>query len=340
MKIQLRTLRVVKCGPLDDVCIDFCDSSGKPQPITVIGGANGTGKTTIIELIEALADLLPTEPIARTLRGRVIEQHSNYALLERTQYACLEMEVDQKRVAIVIGEIQNESLPSDYLRLMLSKSKDFNRSVSGDLLEEMGRYRRNQTEIAFPSLDVPYPDEVLPSILYFPHNRYLTSHHGSRVDRVETTYQWVYRYEPSKTFAGSLDAYLIWLDYAEPKIYEQVINFLNSLNFDGKTFGVVRKDLEATVTTRDGKTHPVSGLSSGEQNILILLLELRRRLLPNSIVLIDEIENSLHPAFQYRLAQLLKRMQEVIPFQLIVTTHAPAFVEIFGSGSVRILTEF
>jgi predicted ATP-dependent endonuclease of OLD family len=81
-------------------------------------------------------------------------------------------------------------------------------------------------------------------------------------------------------------------------------------------------------------------MSSGEQNILIMLLELRRRLLPYSIVLIDEIENSLHPAFQRKLAEALKRMQKLIPFQLIVTTHALPMVETFGPASTRILTEF
>jgi AAA15 family ATPase/GTPase len=51
------------------------------------------------------------------------------------------------------------------------------------------------------------------------------------------------------------------------------------------------------VRTLDGSEHPLNQLSSGEQNILIMLLELWRRLLPGSIVLIDEIENSLHTEF-------------------------------------------
>ena len=70
------------------------------------------------------------------------------------------------------------------------------------------------------------------------------------------------------------------------------------------------------------------------------VMALRRRLLPSSIVLIDEIENSLHPAFQHKLAQGLLALQREIPFQLIVTTHAPIFVEIFGAEATRILTPF
>ncbi len=81
-------------------------------------------------------------------------------------------------------------------------------------------------------------------------------------------------------------------------------------------------------------------MSSGEQNILILLLELRRRVLPHSIVLIDEIENSLHPAFQHQIVNGLKRLQEAIPFQLIVTSHSQTILEAFGTQSARILTQF
>ncbi|MCW3058963.1 MAG: cytochrome c biosis protein CcmA, partial [Capsulimonas sp.] len=97
------------------------------------------------------------------------------------------------------------------------------------------------------------------------------------------------------------------------------------------------KDLKAIVITREGQVHNVDDLSSGEQNLLILLLELRRRLIPNSIVLIDEIENSLHPAFQYKIGEALKEMQREIPFQLIVTSHAPAFLKIFGSENTLLL---
>jgi predicted ATPase len=98
--------------------------------------------------------------------------------------------------------------------------------------------------------------------------------------------------------------------------------------------------LEVIVKTANGREHKLHELSSGEQNLLIMFTELRRKLLPGSVVLIDEIENSLHPAYQHRLAQGLLKLQQEVPYQLIVTTHAPAFVEIFGEENTRILTPF
>ena len=44
MKIQFQSLRVLNYGPLRDVCIHFNADGG--SPVTVLAGANGSGKTT------------------------------------------------------------------------------------------------------------------------------------------------------------------------------------------------------------------------------------------------------------------------------------------------------
>jgi AAA15 family ATPase/GTPase len=335
MKLEIRSLRAINCGPFQDVCIDFCDSSGKPQPITILAGANGSGKTTALELIVTLFEFLNVED-AHSDIPKMLE-----IVIKRNGYAQMDCMMNEKSVSIYSGTppVDVELKP---ICFGVSKSRvEGYYETKGFALPEIGGLsHQNKQTIPF-SLMGKVPDALpIPSVLYFPHNRSLLPLEGKQIQREETKYQWVYRYETVRSFAGSLDSYLVWLDYAEPETFAHVIEFLNSLDFDGKKFSVQRKELKAVVTTRDGQTHYLEDLSSGEQNILIMLLELRRRLLPHSIVLTDEIENSLHPAFQYRLAKALQRMQEDIPFQLIVTTHAQAFVDIFGTDTVRILTEF
>jgi predicted ATPase len=344
MKLALRFLRVKECGPLRDVCIDFCDVSGKPRPVTVLAGANGSGKTTVLELIATLAELIDRNSRRFTPRPRSVSERS---ILARTDYAVIEMNLEDAPLTVTLSSEVDEESETSYV--LLPEHQGYF-AIEGDTNFQQERINKLQDliwssqkrNIAFPDFASWQLTEMIfaPSILYFPHSRQLMSLSGTQIQKDETKFEWVHRYENVREFAGSLDSYLIWLDYAEPETFARVIKFLNELDFDGKTFGVLRKELKAIVTTRDGRTHGVAELSSGEQNILIMCLELRRRLLPHSIVLIDEIENSLHPAFQYRLALALKRMQESIPFQLILTTHAPAFVEIFGPESTLILTEF
>ena len=338
MKIQLQSLRVVNCGPLDNVCIQF--NTNGDSPVTVLAGANGSGKTTILKLIVELAQLLSKERLGMMPSSTLLH----------CEYAQLDWLIEDAPLSIAYGtKPEDAELASSYyvegsnfvhapLRNLMKLGGV--KTLLDDLIDTIRLQKMSAINLATNQLTDNSSNRTVPSIIFFPFTRFMLPVQGQHVQREETKYEWVYQYKTSNAYAGSLDSYLIWLDYAEPEVYVQVIDFLNSLDFDGKRFGVRRKELRATVTTKDGHTHGVAELSSGEQNILIMLLELRRRLIPDSIVLIDEIENSLHAAFQHQLGQGLKRMQEQISFQLIVTTHSKEFARIFGPESVRILTEF
>ena len=183
-------------------------------------------------------------------------------------------------------------------------------------------------------------EDYPPALLYFPHPRQLYSIQAEFLHQEEFHYTPVYRYKDSDAFPGSLSSYLIWLEYSQPEEYAATIQFLDDLHVNDKKFGILRKKLQAVVTTPEGATHSVDGLSSGEQNLFVLLLELRRRLTRGSIVLIDEIEGSLHPAYQYKLIYALQKLQEEFDLQLIITTHSGDMLKAVGSGNTLILTDF
>ncbi len=52
MKFRISKLRIVNSGPIDDILIDFTNSAtGEPLNSCLIAGANGSGKTTVCELL-------------------------------------------------------------------------------------------------------------------------------------------------------------------------------------------------------------------------------------------------------------------------------------------------
>lgn len=352
VKLLVRSLHAVKCGPLQDVKIGF--ASKGTNPVTVLAGANGSGKTTVLEIVTALFDIIAhfsfmfsTPSEYWTYRGYSPEQFvATERILRRISFA--EMEVDINGHSLIIAySATDPGLENNPNRLLIFRQEDgrlgHHASVHSNLLLDLDYDIANAEKKAFmftfsdkrkPSTEVQH----LPSILFFPAYRVVTANRGEEIRREETKYQWVYRYENTDDFRSSIDSFLIWLDYASPDEYLRAVRFLDSLDIGGKKFSVLRTELKGLVTTRDGHQHFLEYLSSGEQHLIVALLQLARRLTPHSIVLIDEMENALHPAYQHLFAELLMRMQSIVPFQLLVTTHAPAIVDAFGPQSVRLLT--
>jgi len=71
---------------------------------------------------------------------------------------------------------------------------------------------------------------------------------------------------------------------------------------------------------------PFSELSSGEQQMLALLVKLAVSAAPNALILIDEPEISLHVSWQRLLPVLLSRMCEHFECDMVVATHSPLLV--------------
>jgi predicted ATP-binding protein involved in virulence len=97
------------------------------------------------------------------------------------------------------------------------------------------------------------------------------------------------------------------------------INFDKHKGFTFKSLSDHSESSSATILPTD--------LSSGEQHELVLLYELLFKVKPNSLVLIDEPELSLHVGWQ---VEFLKDLQEIIKLTdvgILIATHAPSIIE-------------
>ena len=73
----------------------------------------------------------------------------------------------------------------------------------------------------------------------------------------------------------------------------------------------------------DGKPLPLDALSSGEQHELVLYSELLFKAKPNTVVLIDEPELSLHVTWQKQFLPDLLDIVELSGIDAIIATHSP-----------------
>jgi len=70
----------------------------------------------------------------------------------------------------------------------------------------------------------------------------------------------------------------------------------------------------------------LDSLSSGEQHEIVLLYDLLFRIKPNTLVLIDEPELSLHVSWQDHFLPDLLKIVEIAQFDVLIATHSPYIV--------------
>ena len=67
-------------------------------------------------------------------------------------------------------------------------------------------------------------------------------------------------------------------------------------------------------------------LSSGEQQILALLYKLLFNVKPDTLILIDEPELSLHVAWQQEFLKDLQDIIKFVGFDVLIATHSPQII--------------
>lgn len=91
-------------------------------------------------------------------------------------------------------------------------------------------------------------------------------------------------------------------------------------------FAIVRSDGEERIT-------PFSNLSSGEQNIILLLIKLIESARNGRTILLDEPEISLHVKWQQALPKILESICDTYESSIVVATHSPILIANAGMDS-------
>lgn len=111
-------------------------------------------------------------------------------------------------------------------------------------------------------------------------------------------------------------------DLSEP--VEILLGVLNK-KFSNKRVCISR-DSGLAVYGMDDKPIPITALSSGEQHEIVLLYDLLFKVKPNTLVLIDEPELSLHISWQKGFMDDLLEIIRVAHFDVLMATHSPYIV--------------
>lgn len=303
-------------------CIPFYDEeTGLVRPLSVIVGANGSGKSTLFQIIEGLLsyalDLVEDSPITRELREQ--------------GYAALNLEFNDapselaRGLWIALG--RKDRAPSDYstipnqiccIEQRGTQGRRFERKGPRDALNHwIGRMVKEEIELS-------------DGLILFPHNRWIEHEQRGAIEAPPREKPWLFRFEPASGWKGSLSQLWVWQNYLDLEAHrEDRSNLLPFIEPVEKILGRGRKAVirSGHVLIMEGsRSVELHQLPSGEQQVLALFGEIVRRLRRHAVILIDEIEISLHPALQRAVIAHLRTLAREYDLQVLVTTHSMEIV--------------
>lgn len=139
--------------------------------------------------------------------------------------------------------------------------------------------------------------------------------------------------ELQKIDESKLDVLSVYIEDAKKKlsVFDELAGRIDLLlkvvndRFLHKRLSISKKDGFVLTSTVGDRLSPMN-LSSGEQHELVLLYEMLFKMSPDSLILIDEPELSLHVAWQQQFIEDLQEITKLVGFDVLIATHSPQII--------------
>ena len=310
-----------------------------PSPLVVLVGANGAGKSTVLEGAAILLSRLTARIKSTSGGGRTITD-------------------DDIRIGASDAEIEvrlaMDGRSTEWTVVKTAAGRAVRERSELDQLKELAEPIRE----SFREDDERGTDQTsVPVFVYYPTNRAVLDI-PSRV-RTKHTFDQLAAYDDA--LAGVSTRFRLFFEWFRDR--EDIENELareGKVPADRQLTAVrlaveqllkgytglrIRRQKQRMMISKGGEEIAVDQLSDGEKVLLALTGDLARRLAManpsgdplkgSGIVLIDEVELHLHPKWQHRVVeQLTKTFPNC---QFIVTTHSPAVLSHAPNGTALLL---
>ena len=374
--MRILRLYIQDCGVFKSNLIDFTHD-GKPQNLICLAGVNGSGKTTVMELIFSLISFLNPNFTLEDIYFDRLKSH----ILTRLNFARLDISVDDQILSIIWGtnvqkpdETDKNSITgritieSQLCQDILDIERDFLKSYENNevsalkeiMLREIIReqfkrkYKRNShikysipaklkkqiqkyLSINIKKLSTFEAKKELPLVYFF--NAHDREIHDIHYSSIPKDVQGYWLTHKYQPREDDIKKTLIYYDYAYPAEFEKLKSWINKhVLVDKSIEGIDRPNFEVIIRTQNGTTHGLELLSSGEESLLIVAIQCFLKASKNAIFMIDEVDQSLHPEFQEKMMMLLTQLQKDTDCQIIVSSHSEIIWRMFDSQGLIDLT--
>ncbi|MCK9637518.1 MAG: AAA family ATPase [Methylobacter tundripaludum] len=356
--MKIRKIKIKNYKIFDDLELDFTDSDGRALDTIVLAGINGSGKTSILQLLQ-----------------KIFSEKSNLLRIQDTSH-----EFEKNKDAIICEELTIEFESSlDFIKAFIglissfkqqaSKRKidmhdvfpsmkditsklSFARNKPGDIkiFEFCYKIEKNKEKFTIKKNDfLPFAilseDDISKyfNVLCFVASSFELNDHSKNKDFFEMISTNKQSYERNgivrlvdifshkKEIEGYLvnsiiDAVLknreITVKDAVNNRIEDINRTLKNINLNTKLINITSE--KAIFESPNEKEISIDDLSSGEKQLYYRAVLLSKLNIKNSLILVDEPETSLHPTWQREVIKLYQNSGE--NNQVILATHSPHII--------------
>lgn len=328
------------------------------RAVTVLAGSNGSGKTTILDAIYGLLEFMQSEFKPNDFVREVLE----------TGFVCLTLEASKEEWGdIEQTNVGQEEAAEGHLiwRIAVGREK-FLPDNYEQLWPHQLAYLKNDSgrpkliTKGLPLFDLQQTGRIKDNVgglLYFPYDRQLGRYAGGPIEPPPSQKSWLSRFSSTNKWKGSLEQFWVWQNYldleqrylsengstvASPARIAPYVERVEHILGDRRKISILEGRAWVSMAWQNGGQPAkvrLDQLPSGEKQSLLLFGEIARwrSQVLGGVLMIDEIENSLHPTLQRLAMWNLKTLAREWDIQVIVATHSLEIIQtVRGSAFVNL----
>jgi predicted ATP-binding protein involved in virulence len=322
--MKIKKLVVKNYKVFDHLELDFTDKNGQVLDTIVLAGLNGSGKTTVLELLRDLIDgnIPPYLKIDSEFRLEILFEKRNYIDSGSPEY------IRKKEIYLSI-----QSYSDEYDILVFEYKKDKN-SVTDFASLNSAIHGVYQNIAHYHTI---HKKPQISQAVYFYSNDKQKNNADERKNITEATFTAHNQFIRQSILDLIKEQALTNIDTAPRQTYAQNVKNLNevfkNLNIKSKLIQADGKNL--IFESINGDEIGFDNLASGEKKLYFMGFTLNQLNLKDALIMVDEPEDSLHPKWQQQIVRFFNNIGS--NNQVILATHSPQIIASVHPESLFVL---